>query len=104
VDLEDAPPSLLVGRVDDHLAIEPPRPQQRLVEDVGPVRRGDHDHALPGVEAVHLGEDLVQRLLLLVVAAERHRAAAAPADRIDLVDEDDRRGRLLRPLEQVAHT
>ena len=57
-----------------------------------------------GVEAVHLGEDLVERLLALVVAADHAAAAAAgAADRVQLVDEDDRRGGLLGLLEQVAH-
>src|SRR5207248_8447675 len=63
-----------------------------------------HD-ALPifglAVEAVHLDQDLVERLLALVVAAA-DPDAAAPPDRVDLVDEDDA-GRLLARLgEQVA--
>ena len=55
-----------------------------------------------GVEAVHLREHLVQRLLALVVAAE-HARVAALADGVQLVDEDDGRrlGRGL--LEEVAH-
>ena len=47
------------------------------------------------LEAVHLGEDLVERLLALVVAAGDARPALA-AHRVDLVDEDDARRRLLR--------
>jgi hypothetical protein len=57
----------------------------------------------PHLEAVHLGEDLVERLLALVVAAGDARAAL-PADGVDLVDEDDARRRLLRlppPQESV---
>ena len=61
-----------------------------------------HDHAFGAGEAVHLGEDLVEGLLALVVAAEDARAAAGPADGVDLVDEDDRRGDLARLVEQVA--
>jgi hypothetical protein len=41
-------------------------------------------------------------LLALVVAAA-HAGAAVPADGVDLVDEDDRRGVGLGLLEQVAH-
>ena len=57
-----------------------------------------------GVEAVHLGQDLVQRLLALVVAAAEAGDPRGPraADRVELVDEDDRRRGLLRLLEQVA--
>src|SRR6185503_5140038 len=47
-------------------------------------------------------EDLVQRLLTLVVTAERAGAAAGPADRVDLVDEDDRRRDLASLAEQLA--
>ena len=50
--------------------------QQRRIEDVGPVRGGQHDDALRAGEAVHLGQDLVQRLFALVVTAERACAAA----------------------------
>ena len=85
------------------LAVEAARPQQRLVEHIGPVGRGDHDHAGRGVEAVHLGQQLVERLLPLVVAAAEP-GAALPSDRVDLVDEDDRGCGLLGLAEQVAHT
>src|SRR3712207_7646051 len=59
-------------------------------EDVRPVGRGDQDDAALGVEAVHLDQQLVERLLTLVVTAA-HAGAAVPADGVDLVDEDDRR-------------
>ena len=68
----------------------------------GPVGGGDQDDAALDVEAVHLDEQLVERLLALVVAAA-HAGAAVPADGVDLVDEDDRRGVGLGLLEQVAH-
>ena len=102
VHLEDRLAALEVGAVDDDLAVEAAGAQQRRVEDVGPVRGGDEDHAGAGVEAVHLHEHLVERLLALVVAAAEAGAAVA-ADGVDLVHEDDRRGGLLGLLEQVAH-
>jgi len=84
------------GRVDDDAAIEAPGPEQRGVENLRAVSGGEHDHALGTREAVHLGEDPVERLLPLVVAADAAGAAASrPADRVELVDEDDRRGGLL---------
>ena len=53
------------------------------------------------VEAVHLREQLVERLLALLVAAHR-RLDARLAERVELVDEDDA-GRLgFGLLEQVA--
>jgi hypothetical protein len=66
------------------------------------VRRGDQDDVVLHLEAVHLDEQLVQRLLALVVAAAEAGAAVA-ADGVDLVHEDDARRRLLRLLEEVAH-
>ena len=89
------------GRHGD-LAVEAAGAQQRRVEDVGTVGGGDQDDAALDVEAVHLDEQLVQRLLALVVAAAE-AGAAVPADGVDLVDEDDRRRVGLGLLEQVAH-
>ena len=63
---------------------------------------GDDDHVGVRVEAVHLDEDLVERLLALVVAAAEAGAALA-ADRVDLVDEHDARRVALGLVEQVAH-
>src|SRR6478735_85176 len=76
-------------------------PEERRVEDVGPVGRGDDDDVGVGVEAVHLDEDLVERLLALVVTATEARAALA-TDGVDLVDEDDARRVALGLVEQVA--
>ena len=80
------------------------RPGRRSggIEHVGPVGGGDEDHAFVGLEAVHLHEELVQRLLALVVAAAQ-AGAAVTADGVDLVDEDDAGRVLLALLEEVAH-
>ena len=86
----------------DDLPVEAARPQQRRVEHIRPVGRGDQDHALIRLEAVHLDEQLVQGLLALVIAAAE-AGAAMPADRVDLVDEDDAGRVLLALLEHVAH-
>ena len=66
---EDRLAAFEVGTVDDDLAVEAAGAQQRGVEDVGTVRGREQDHALLLVEAVHLDEQLVERLLALVVAA-----------------------------------
>ena len=84
------------------MPVEAARAEQRGVEDVGPVGGRHHHDALGGLEAVHLREHLVERLLALVVAAAEARAALA-ADGVDLVDEDDRGRLLARGLEQVTH-
>ena len=86
-----------------HAAVEAAGPEQRRIEHVGPVGGRQHDDAFARVEAVHLGQDLVQRLLALVVAADRAAAPAGPADGVQLVDEDDRRRGLAGLLEEIAH-
>ena len=85
---EDLQAALLVRAVDQHLAVEAPGAQQRRVEDLGPVGGGEQHQAGARVEAVELDQQLVERLLLLVVAAEAAGAARA-AERVELVDEDD---------------
>ena len=101
MDGEDALAALHVGTVDDDAAVEAAGTQQRRIEHVGPVGRGDEDDAFVRLEAVHLDEQLVERLLALVVAAAEAGAAMA-ADGVDLVDEDDAGRVLLALLEQVA--
>ena len=101
MDLEDLLAALAVGSVDDDLAIEAARPEQRRVEDVGAVGGGDQDDVVLHLEAVHLDEQLVEGLLPLVVTAA-HAGAAVAADGVDLVHEDDAGGVLLGLLEEVA--
>ncbi len=102
MDREDAFAALHVGPVHDDAPVEPAGTQQRGVEHVGPVGRRHEDDAFVRFEAVHLDEQLVERLLALVVPAAEPGAAMA-ADGVDLVDEDDAGGVLLALLEQVAH-
>src|SRR5699024_6185143 len=91
-----------VGPRDHDPPVEPPRTEDRRVEDIRPVGRGDHDHALGGLEAVHLDQKLVERLLALIVPAAEAGAAVTP-DRVDLIHEDDAWGLLFALFEEVAH-
>ena len=102
VDLEDRLAAVDVGPVHDHLAVEASRPQQGGVERLRPVGGGHDDDAAVDVEAVHLDEQLVERLFALVVAADGD-AGARLAQRVQLVDEDDARRPALGLVEQVAH-
>ena len=102
VHLEDLFAATNVGQANDDLTIEPARAQQSGVKNVGPVRRRDHDDPVVRLEAVHLDQQLVQRLFALVVTAAKARAAM-PADRVDLIDEDDAGRLFFRLLEHVAH-
>src|SRR5204863_472316 len=77
----------------------------RGVEHVRTVGRGRDDDALGRVEPVHLHEELVEGLLALVVGPEAraHDAGAPLADRVDLIEEHEGRGLLLRLLEQLPN-
>ncbi len=99
---QDLLPADHVGQVDEDLAVEAARAQERAVQHVRPVGRRDDDHALGRVEAVHLDQERVEGLLALVVAAAQAGPALA-ADRVDLVDEDEAGGALAALLEHVAH-
>ena len=99
---EDALAALHVGTIHDNAPVETARTKQRGVEHVGTVGRRDENDAFVRFETVHLDEQLVQRLLALVVSAAE-AGAAMTADRVDLVDEDDARRVLLALFEKVAH-
>ena len=89
---------------DGHLAVETTRAQQCRIEHIRTVGRSDDDEVRIVVEAVHLDEQLVQRLLAFVVATAHAGTATLAADGVDLIDEDDGRSVLLGLVEQVAHT
>jgi hypothetical protein len=101
VNEQDAFASLDVGPIHDDAAIETPGAEERRIEHVGTVGRGDEDHAFVRLEAVHLDQQLVQRLLTFVVTATETGTAMA-SDRVDFVDEHDAGGVLLALLEEVA--
>src|SRR5216683_1533096 len=60
VHAQDLLPPLHVRHVDHDLAVEAPRPQQRRVEDVGPVGGREQDDPVVRLEAVHLNQLLVE--------------------------------------------
>ena len=91
-----------VGQADIHAAVKAAGTRQGVIEDVVTVRSGHDDDALIVSEAVHFDEQLVERLLALVVPAAEAGAALA-ADGVYLVYEDDGRGHLLGLVEEVAH-
>jgi hypothetical protein len=105
---KDVKASFDIWQIDGHAAIETAWTDQCRVEYVRTVCGSNDDDTRVALEAIHLREDLVQRLLALVVAATAHTATAASctltADRIDLVNEDDARRILLCLIEKVTNS
>ena len=89
MDLEDRFAVVHVGEIEDDAAVEAARAEERRIKNVRAVRCGKDDDARVAVEAVHLDEDLVQRLFALVIAAA-HAGAALAADGVDLIYKEDR--------------
>src|SRR6185436_5080941 len=85
----------------DDATVEAARAQKRGIEHVGTVGCGDENDTLVRFETVHLDEELIQRLLALVMTAAE-TGAAMTAHRIDLVDEDNAGRVLLALLEEIA--
>ena len=102
VDFEDFHAALDVGQRDVDLAVEPARAREGGIEHVDAVGGGDDDDLVVGLEAVHLDEDGVEGLLALVVPAGGEPAAAATADGVDFIQEDDAGRVVLGLLEEVA--
>ncbi len=90
--------ALEIGRRHEHLPVEAAGTEQSRVEVLKPVGRAHDDDLGAGRESVKLDEQLVQRLVLLAVEPV---ARARCADRVQLVDEHDRRRMLARLVEQL---
>ena len=94
--------ALHVRTVDRNLTVKTAGTQQCRVQNVGAVGGGDQDDRLALLKTVHLDQQLVERLLALVVAATQ-AGSALTSHSIDLIDKDDRRGLGLGLLKEVAH-
>ena len=91
-----------IRRGDRNLTVETARAQQRWVQDVWAVGRGNQNDALAVAEAIHFHQQLVQGLLTFIVSTASAGATLA-ANGINLIDEDDTRTIFLRLLKQVTH-
>ena len=101
--LQNVDTSLEVGQFYRNAPVETSRTEQRRVKGFRTVGGCQNDNALRTVKAVHLGQQLVQRLFPLVVAAAVLSAVTLFTDGVDLVDKDDTRGFFISLLEQVTH-
>jgi len=100
--LKDCLASGAIGQAHRDVPIETTRSQQSRIEYVRSVGRGHDDYLMPLFKAVHLDQQLVERLFALMAHAA-HAALSAPTDRVQLVNKDDGRSSPLGLIEQVAH-
>ena len=91
-----------IRRLNRNLTVKTARTQQGRIQNIRTVRRSNQDDVGVRIETIHLNQQLVQRLLTLVVTATDAGATLA-AHRIDLINKNDRRRRILSLLKQVAH-
>ena len=77
-----------IRAIDHDLAIETTGAQQGRVKNVGTVGGSDNDDVGIRIKAIHLDEELVERLFALVMSAT-DTTEATSANRVDLVDKDD---------------
>ena len=101
MDLQDRFSSLQIGQFHLDTTVETSRAQQGLIQAFRAVGRRQDHHALTAIETIHLGQELVQRLLTLVVRA--HATLTALANSVDLVDENDARRLLIGLPEQITY-
>src|SRR2546426_6732946 len=102
VDLEDRHAGLVAGNRNLDDPVEAAWAKQGLVEDVGPVRRADDLHFPEGIEAIEFRQELHECPLDLPVPGRRDLETLR-TDRIEFVDEHDRRGLLAGGLNQLPH-
>src|SRR5258708_29246218 len=84
-------------------AIKASWPQQRGIKHVWAVRGSNQDYAFVRFKAIHLHQELVQRLFALIVSAAKSGAAMA-SDTVNFVNEDDARSIFLALFKQIADT
>src|SRR6266487_4584941 len=100
MNLQDGEAPIPVGTINRHAAVEAARAQERYIKTIGTVRRGNYHYRLTVIEAIHLHQQLVERLFALIIGI--NTGATLSTDGINFVDKDDARGSFLCLLKQVA--
>ncbi len=77
MNLENLPTTNPIRCLHRNPTVKPPRTQKRVVEDLRPVSRSQHRDRLNALKPIHLSQDLIKRLLTLIVAARTESSPAA---------------------------
>ena len=102
MDLQNRLFALEIGELDGDSAVKTARPGECRVQRFRMVGGGKNDDAGVLLKAVHVGEQLVQSLLPLIIPAIA-AAAALLADGVDLINKYDAGGFFLRLFEKVTY-
>ena len=103
MDLENLLALGQVGQIDVDFTVETTGTQQGRIEHIDAVRRRQNNDARVRSKTVHLGEQGVERVFALVVAAHRRIFRAGTAYGVDFVDENNARSLGFGLLEGIAH-
>ena len=87
----------------DNPSVKTSRTKQCLIQNFRPVCRTKNDDSLGRIKSVHLGKELVQCLLALIIAAAI-LGITAFSDGIDLIDKNNTWRHLLCLFEKVTDT
>ena len=68
-----------VWQINRDLPIKTAGTQQRRIQHIGPVSRGNNDYTFLGVEPIHLDQERVQGLFAFIMTASNPVTAVAPA-------------------------
>src|SRR5690606_30253064 len=103
VNAQDLRPPGLVRTVYQYLPVETSGTKQGGVQDLRSVGRCEKHETFSTIEAIQFREQLVERLLPLVMPATWIEGATGPPQGIELINEDDGRSVLARLLEEVPY-
>ena len=101
--LENSLPTRQVRTLESNLTIKTTRTHQCTIENIRTIGGGHDDDALVRTETIHFYEQLVERILTLIIATLEGVATTGTTDSINLIDEDDTRCFLPGLLEQIPH-
>ncbi len=94
--------SLQIRLVYDNSSVETTRTKKCLIQNLRSVSRRKDQDSLRRIKTIHLGKELVQGLLTLIISAIA--AVSALTDCIDLIDKDDTRCIFLCLTEEVSYS
>src|SRR5579885_434581 len=95
--------TLTVGQCHTYLTVKTPRPQERRIEHIRPICSRHYNNLLSLIKAVHLYQQLVERLLPLIIDGAETRPPSAPHS-IQLINKDDRRRSHFSQIKKVSHS